>query len=172
MTIPLLLLAIPSVIAGYWTEFFSYLNADAKPLDIAQLLSLPDTWIGVAVSLAGFIVAYAMYARVELTKIETFVQSRPILHSLHGILYHRYYIDTLYDWIVQYIVLNGICRLAQTFDTYVVDGLVNSMASLVTGLGNGMRRIETGHVQSYMIGFFGGVAVLALLAFALINVIK
>lgn len=172
MTIPLILLAIPSVIAGYWTGFFTYLNPTAKPLDIAQLLSLPDTWIGVAVSLVGLIVAYAIYARVELTKIESFVQSRPFLRTLHGILYNRYYIDTFYDWIVKYLVLNGICRLAQLFDTYVIDGLVNGVANLITGFGSGMRRIETGHVQSYMIGFFGGVAVLALVAFVLIDVIK
>ena len=80
MTIPLILLAIPSVIAGYWTGFFTYLNPDAKPLDIAQLLSLPDTWIGVAISLAGLIVAYAIYARVELTKIEAFAQVVVLTH--------------------------------------------------------------------------------------------
>jgi NADH-quinone oxidoreductase subunit L len=172
MTIPLILLAIPSVIAGYWTGFFTYLNPDAKPLDIPQLLSLPDTWIGVAVSLAGLVVAYAIYARVELTKIEAFVQSRPVLRTVHRILYNRYYIDNLYDWITKYVVLNGICWLAQAFDTYVIDGIVNGVASLITGLGSGMRRVETGKVQSYMIGFFGGVAVLAILAFVLINVVK
>jgi hypothetical protein len=35
-----------------------------------------------------------------------------------------------------------------------------------------VRRVETGQVQSYMIGFFGGVAVLAVLALVLINVVK
>ena len=134
--------------------------------------SLPDTWIGVAISLAGFIVAYAIYARVELTKIEAFVQSRPVLRTVHRILYNRYYIDDLYDWITEYIVLKGICWLAQAFDTYVVDGLVNGVASLITDIGNGARRIETGKVQSYMIGFFGGVAVLAILAFVLINAMR
>ena len=118
--------------AGYWTGFFTYLNPDAKPLDIAQLLSLPDTWIGVAVSLVGLIVAYAIYARVELTKIEAFVQSRPVLRTVHRILYNRYYIDAFYDWLVKYVVLNGICWLAQAFDTYVIDGIVNGIASLIT----------------------------------------
>jgi NADH:ubiquinone oxidoreductase subunit 5 (subunit L)/multisubunit Na+/H+ antiporter MnhA subunit len=117
-------------------------------------------------------VAYAIYARVELTKIEAFVQSRPVLRTVHRILYNRYYIDNLYDWITKYVVLNGICWLAQAFDTYVIDGIVNGVASLITGLGSGMRRVETGKVQSYMIGFFGGVAVLAILAFVLINVVK
>ena len=172
MTIPLILLAIPSIIAGYWAGFFTYLNPAVKPLNIAQLLSLPDTWIGVAISLAGFIVAYAIYARVELAKIEAFVQSRPVLRTMHRILYNRYYIDDLYDWITEYIVLKGICWLAQAFDTYVVDGLVNGVASLITDIGNGARRIETGKVQSYMIGFFGGVAVLAILAFVLINAVR
>jgi predicted nucleic acid-binding Zn ribbon protein len=34
--------------------------------------------------------------------------------------------------------------------------------------GRDLRRAETGRVQSYMIGFFGGVALLAVLVFVLI----
>jgi NADH-quinone oxidoreductase subunit L len=62
----------------------------------------------------------------------------------------------------------GVAYLAQLFDAYVVDGIVNGAAWLINGFGNGLRRIETGRVQSYMIGFFGGLAVLTVLAFVLV----
>jgi NADH-quinone oxidoreductase subunit L len=35
-------------------------------------------------------------------------------------------------------------------------------------LGGGLRRLETGRVQSYMIGFFGGLAILSVLVFVLV----
>ena len=38
MTIPLILLAIPSVIAGYWFGFFSYLHR-APSLNLGTILS-------------------------------------------------------------------------------------------------------------------------------------
>ena len=39
ITIPLVLLAIASVIAGYWTGFFSYVQPGAPPLNIGEVLS-------------------------------------------------------------------------------------------------------------------------------------
>ena len=44
------------------------------------------------------------------------------------------------------------------------------LAWLINGLGGGLRRVETGRVQSYMIGFFGGLAVLGVLVFVLVVV--
>ncbi|MBE3561083.1 MAG: NADH-quinone oxidoreductase subunit L [Ktedonobacteraceae bacterium] len=170
MTIPLVVLAIFSVFAGYWTGFFQYINPgneEIHSLSIPTLLSTWDTWLGVVVSLAGLVVAYAIYARVELAKIHETVQNNALLRVLHRILYNRYYIDTLYDWIVRYIVL-GVSYLAQAFDAYIVDGIVNGVAWLVTGLGDETRRVETGRVQAYMIGFFGGIAVLAVVVFMLV----
>jgi proton-translocating NADH-quinone oxidoreductase chain L len=169
MTIPLCILALFAIFAGYWTGFFSYVQPEAHALDIAHLFSLPDTWVGVVVSLLGLAVAYGLYARVEFAKIDAFVQGSPLLRSLHRFLYNRYYIDDLYAWLTRYVFL-GIASLAQLFDAYVVDGIVNGAAWLINGFGNGLRRIETGRVQSYMIGFFGGLALLSVLAFVLIVV--
>ena len=167
MTIPLCVLAFFSIVAGYWTGFFSYVQPGAPKLDIVRLFSLPDTWVGVVVAFIGLGVAYSLYARIELAKIDVFVQSRPVLRVLHRFLYNRYYIDDLYNWLTTYVFL-GIAYLAQLFDTYVVDGTVNGVAWLMNGFGGGLRRVETGRVQSYMIGFFGGLAVLGVLVFVLV----
>ncbi len=171
MTIPLMLLAIPAVIAGYWVGFFSYVTPGATNLSIAGLLGKTDTWIGVAVSVVGLVVAWGLYGSVDIVKIHAYVEQRPVLRTVHRILYNRYYMDTLYDWIVRYIVL-GISHVEQAFDTYVVDGVVNGVARAISDIGSGVRHVETGRVQSYMIGFFGGVAVLAVLVLILITVAK
>jgi NADH-quinone oxidoreductase subunit L len=70
--------------------------------------------------------------------------------------------------LIRYVVL-GISHIEQAFDTYVIDGIVNGIARLITGIGGGVRRVETGRVQTYMVGFFGGVAILAVLVFVLVT---
>ncbi len=168
ITIPLILLAIPSVVAGYWFGFFTYVQANAHPFDVAVFFSDWKTWLGTLISLIGFAWAYRLYARIEFAKINEYVESRAVLRVLHRILLRKYYIDDLYDLIIRYGVL-GLSHVEQAFDTYIVDGIVNGVARLVTTIGRDVRHVETGRVQSYMIGFFGGVAVLALVVIALIT---
>ncbi len=171
MTIPLILLAIPSVIAGYWAGFFPYVQPGAPPLSILGLLSKVDTGIGVGASLIGLGVAYVLYCRVAPARLHATVENNALLRWLHRLLYNRYYVDDLYDWIVKYIVL-GLSHVIQAFDTYVVDGIVNGVAYLVTFFGSDLRRVETGRVQSYMIGFFGGAAVLIVVVIVLVSFVR
>ncbi len=167
MTIPLLLLAIPSIIAGYWFGFFPYVGA-REALDVAGLFTDPLTYVGIAVSLVGLVIAYFMYARLNPARLHTIVENNAALRTLHRIFYNRYYVDEFYNLLIKYGVL-GLSHVEQAFDTYIVDGLVNGVARLVTTLGRDIRYTETGRVQSYMIGFFGGVAVLTVVALVLVN---
>ncbi|GAC1349076.1 MAG: NADH-quinone oxidoreductase subunit L [Ktedonobacteraceae bacterium] len=171
VTIPLILLAIPSVIAGYWFSFFTYLKPDARPFDVVALMTDWKTWVGVVVSLAGFAWAYTLYARVDLAKINAVVQGNVVLRVLHRILLRKFYVDEFYDLLIRYVVL-GISHIEQAFDAYIVDGLVNGTARLVTTLGRDLRHVETGKVQTYMVGFFGGIAVLAAVVIVLVTFVK
>jgi NADH:ubiquinone oxidoreductase subunit 5 (subunit L)/multisubunit Na+/H+ antiporter MnhA subunit len=168
MTIPLMILAVFAIFAGYWTGFFSYVTPGAPPLNIGTMLGSVDTWVGVVVAFIGLGWAWFLYARVDAAKLHAVVENNAFLRGIHRFLFNRWYIDDLYNWIISYIVLGGIAFLAQLFDTYVIDGIVNGVAGLVNIFGRDLRRVETGKVQSYMIGFFGGVALLAVLVFVLI----
>src|SRR2546430_6275774 len=171
MTIPLILLMIPSIFAGDWFNFYSYLQPGAPALTVADVLDDWKTWVGVAVSFVGFTWAYMLYARVELARIHDYVQNHAFLRSTHRVLLHKFYVDELYNWLIRYIVF-GFSHTIQAFDTYVIDGVVNGVARVVTTIGRDVRHVETGRVQAYMIGFFGGVAVLAILVFALVTFVK
>lgn len=171
MTIPLILLIIPSIIAGDWSHFYNYVQVGAPDLTFTSVLEDWKTYVGLAVSLIGFTWAYALYARLEFARINDYVQNRAVLRVMHRVLLHKYYVDELYNLLIRYVVF-GISHIEQAFDTYIIDGLVNGTARLVTTLGRDVRRVETGRVQAYMIGFFGGVAVLAILVFALITFVK
>ncbi|HVB73293.1 MAG TPA: NADH-quinone oxidoreductase subunit L [Ktedonobacteraceae bacterium] len=171
ITIPLIVLAIASIIAGYWTGFFSYVQPGAPALNIGEVLSNPLTWIGVLVAFIGLGWAYVLYTRFDLATIHDVVENNAVLRFLYQLTLRKFYIDDLYALFIRYVVF-GISHIEAAFDTYVVDGIVNGVAGAVTGLGRGVRRVETGKVQSYMIGFFGGIAVLAIVVFALVIFVK
>lgn len=171
ITIPLILLAFASIAAGYWFSFFQYLQPGAPVLSIGTIFADPLTYVGIVTAFIGLGVAYFMYARLDPAKLHAAVENNALLRTLHNILFNWYYINDLYDLFVRYVVL-GISHIEQAFDAYIVDGIVNGVARLTTFFGRDMRYMETGRVQSYMIGFFGGVAVLAVVVFVLITFVK
>jgi NADH:ubiquinone oxidoreductase subunit 5 (subunit L)/multisubunit Na+/H+ antiporter MnhA subunit len=170
VTVPLLVLAVFAIIAGYWLNFFTYIQPDnphIQNLNFMHLFEAWDTWVGVAVSFVGLGLAWWMYGVLEPAKLKAFVEDNAFLIWLHRLLYNRYYVDTVYDGFVRYVVFS-ISYVSQAFDTYVVDGLVNGVGKAVTGFGSGLRRTENGRVQTYMVGFFGGIAVLAVIVYVVL----
>jgi NADH-quinone oxidoreductase subunit L len=171
ITIPLILLAIASISAGYWFGFYAYLTPGAPTLNLGTILSDWKTWVGVIVAFIGLGWAYALYGGVEFARIHEFVEKRPVLRATHQLLLRKFYVDDLYGILIWYVVM-GICHVAAAFDTYIVDGIVNGVAGLVRTSGRDLSHVETGRVQSYMVGFFGGVAVLAVAVILLVTFVK
>jgi proton-translocating NADH-quinone oxidoreductase chain L len=167
ITIPLILLAIASIVAGYWFGLFGYLTPGAENLNFSEIVSDGLTWVGVAVAFAGIFVAWLFYGPViGMDRVHEVVEGNAVLRFLHRLTLRKFYLDDFYYWLTKYVFL-GIAHIAAAFDTYIVDGIVNGVAGAVTSLGKGLRHTETGKVQSYMYGFFGGIAALALIVFVL-----
>jgi len=57
----------------------------------------------------------------------------------------------------------GISYVEGLFDTYVVDGLVNGVASVIVRSGASLRRIQTGRLQTYIVLVMAGILVLMLI---------
>ncbi len=166
ITIPLILLAIAAVVAGYWFGLFAYLTPNAENIQFGELIADPLTWLGVAVALVGILWAWVLYTRVGMERVHRVVEDNAALRFLHRLTLHKFYLDDFYYWLTRYVFL-GLAHVAAAFDMYIVDGIVNGIAALVTDLGKGLRRTEDGKVQDYMYGFFGGIAVLAVVVFVL-----
>jgi proton-translocating NADH-quinone oxidoreductase chain L len=167
ITIPLILLAIASIVAGYWFGLFNYLTPGAENIKFSEIVADPLTWLGVVVAFAGIIWAWVLYARVGWERVNQVVEGNALLRFLHRLTLRKFYLDDFYYWLTKYVFL-GIAHIAAAFDASIVDGIVNGVAGLVGGLGRGLRHTETGKVQSYMYGFFGGVAALAIVVFVLV----
>ena len=164
VTIPLVLLAIPSVLIGWFTigpVLFGgwlddsitvheannvlaelghhYHGATAMALHAIQTLPF---WL----TMAGFVITTYVY-RFNPTAAERFRQRVPVLHRL---LEHKYYFDEIY----QKVFAEGSVKLGQGLwrraDAGLIDGwLVNGSGRLVNWMAKRVRLWQTGYLYDY-----------------------
>ena len=106
------------------------------------------------------------------------------------VVYNKYYVDEIYQatvvrgslvfagilsWIDSRLV-DGVVNLAGVvtrlfanldgaIDKYLVDGAVNLVANSTIAAGRGLRRVQTGRIQTYLYGALAGALVVVLLNF-------
>ncbi len=166
MTVPLAVLAGLTAVAGlalglpsaHGTAFSRFLSPVFPAGEAAHGLAVP--LVSMVVAVAGVVVAWAMYGRRPV-RAEAIAVPRSAVHSL---LLHKYYVDELYDAVFVRPLLALFRWCARVFDLGVIDGAVNSIATLVLAWAQGLRRVQTGFVMNYAFGMLAGaVAVVAFL---------
>jgi NADH-quinone oxidoreductase subunit L len=173
VTLPLIALAIPSVVIGYFTiapmlfgDFFAgaiVVNAERHPamaelaksfhgaaaMGVHGFTSLPF-WL----ALAGVAIAYLFY--VVQPAIPAAIKARS--GFIYRVLENKYY----FDWFNE----NVLARLARLLgtglwkggDEGLIDGvLINGSASAVVGIAALGRRLQTGHLYWYALVMLMGV---------------
>jgi NADH-quinone oxidoreductase subunit L len=147
MTVPMVILAILAVVAGFvempWnTAFGDWLSeGEAHGGEHAPM------WILIAsivVAAAGLLLGWAIYYK---RMIPSDLVSKP-LPWLNQLLSNKYYIDEIYDYIVVK-PLRGLGLAIDLFDHYVVDGIVRTVTGLSVGIGRVGSRLQTGQLQHY-----------------------
>lgn len=114
-------------------------------------------------------------------------------NGIYTVLWNKYYFDELYDKLFVNPVKGAISQMAGWFDLniidglvnlmgtitralafisrlideYIVDGIVNGIAAIITASGTNIRRMQTGRLQNYLLIVFGGIVILILLLSAL-----
>jgi NADH-quinone oxidoreductase subunit L len=172
MTIPLLVLLVPSIISGLWglpffgNPFGTFLEGHQAHTDFRWEIAVLSN----ALAAAGGLLAWKLYGNGS-TQRAAALSSR--VRPAHALLEHGYYLDRpvalprevrrwfLYNWLVETIFL-GVAKLATWFDVKVVDGAVNGGGALTLGVGSWSRRLQTGQVQTYGWVFFAGAVAIAL----------
>ncbi len=162
MTIPLIVLLVPSILSGFWGSplfggaFGSFIGEPTTPMQFRFDVAVLST----AIAIGGIYLAWMMYGG---GKTEAGAAATARLRPLHTLLDNRYYIDHIYNWIAGGIIL-GIASLATRFDALVVDGAINGIGETIVGVGAGLRRAQTGQVQTYAWVLFAGAITLAAIA--------
>lgn len=179
MTIPLWVLAVLSLVAGFlglpgviangdWNWIHHYLGAPyggpvAEP-SVAAHVPLALEWgllaLGAAIALGGLGFAYAKYKSLGLAYDEQLQRS---LGSLYRWWEGKYFWDEAYDRFVVKPLIRFSDKGLYTFDKEVVDGFVNGVAKSTRGFSGILRYIQTGVVQNYALGIVLGVALILML---------
>ena len=156
MKLPLIILAVMSVSAGF-IPFGNYISADGKaiPSEFHLLFSIAPVILG----LTGIGLAMWMYQKES----ERPDRVSAFMGQLYKTAQRKFYVDELYSFITKRIIFNMIGRPAAWIDRNIVDGLMNGLASLTTGISAFIKGIQSGKVQQYAIYFFGGILALAIL---------
>jgi NADH-quinone oxidoreductase subunit L len=150
MTLPLVFLAILSVIGGFiGIPHFIYPNEAAEPLNMKIAL------ISSAAAVFGLVVSFLVYSnRPKTDPLET------KLGVIYPLLKNKYYFDALYGWYVN-VVQQSFAKLLERAEDFII---VRSGVHGVTGAaklsGDVLRRLQTGLVQSYALVFVLGVVFL------------
>ncbi len=181
MTLPLVLLAIPSVLIGmglglpfgdstlqHWlepvfAESEELLHPDTQPFELA---GIDGTLILVSVVAAtlGLVVAIWLFGAFRRagnrSRVESLTQANGATRFLYRATLNKWWFDDLNHLL--FIVIGGrVAGAIWWFDRTVVDGTVNGVGGLTVDAGRGLRRVQTGHVQNYALGIAIGLIVMA-----------
>ena len=176
ITLPLILLAIPSVIIGYFTieamlygDFFKdsiFINTEVHP----TMALLKEEFHGplamvthsfytpvLYLALAGVVAAWFLYVKAPHLPAKIVAAFQPV----YKLLDNKYYLDVLY-----YNVFAKGSRALGTFfwkaiDTAIIDnGIVNGSAKMVGAVAAQVRKMQTGFIYTYAAAMVFGVLVL------------
>jgi NADH-quinone oxidoreductase subunit L len=151
MTLPLVFLAILSVIGGFGNKVSALWIPSAHqehPLGLTTLL--------IAVPLVGFGLAAKIYWRAEPSDAPL----KNALGGFYGVIQNKFYFDEIYQWIVDN-VQGTIAKLSEWFDLWILQRLGIGGLSLGTGLlGRTVRLLQTGNIGTYAFLFGLGVTLI------------
>ena len=161
MTLPLVILAVPSMLIGLvGTPFNNYFEAfiaapgevveHAGEFDLNEFLIMAGSSVGIG--LIGITLASLMYLSRKIDP-SSIASKIPTLYNLS---LNKWYIDDIYNSVFV-IGLRRIARQVMEVDYRVVDGAVNltGLATLLSG--EGLKYLETGRAQFYALIVFGAV---------------
>lgn len=164
MTLPMIILAILSTVAGFvntpwFTPFGDWLlgGLSLSGIHLAEEHTAP-LWVTIAailVALFGIFMANLFYRNHFVCPV---VSALPVLHKLSR---NKFYIDELYHFVFVK-GLKGLGNLLSLFDQYIVEGLVAAVVYLVNGIGVLHAKLQNGQVQVYGAVVFFGLTLLLL----------
>lgn len=183
MTIPLILLAIPSAIIGFigfppedgWIHDFLAPNFSVDGAEEAMLaslyavegaaehhVSLATTLafgaISTLVALAGLAVAYMAYMKRSPAFDPNTWASR--LGGLYTFISRKWMFDELYEGLIVHPLYMISVYLWRIVDAGIIDGAVNGVAGVVGFTSGRLRRVQTGFVANYALAIALGAVVI------------
>jgi NADH-quinone oxidoreductase subunit L len=172
MTLPLILLAVLSVIGGFvvfegvgellgfpggFGEFVYFEEPEGFDFDLAVAV------LSTVLAVGGIAVGWYFWSNDAEPARRAAERFRPV----YDVFYNRYYIDDAYQWVINRIIL-ALGRIVSWFDRNIVnDTAVDGTAGLGLFTGFEMKFLETGKLPNYALAIVAGVIILAILLLVL-----
>jgi len=165
MTLPLIVLAILSAVGGfmgapmfvgkhYLADFLAPIFTYSRQILPAAFNTEPEhstelmlMGISVLVAVVGIVFAYVMYvARAQRPAEDDAQRSAP-----ENLVYHKYYIDELYDNLIVKPVMALSTGLYKFVENGIIDPIANGVGRVTLAGGQLLRNVQTGSVETYLI---------------------
>ncbi|MFN8429426.1 MAG: NADH-quinone oxidoreductase subunit L [Spirosomataceae bacterium] len=165
MTLPLIILAVLSAIGGFigMPEVFHFphlLNSYLAPIFEGSKALVPNfgevsishstEWIlmvvSIGVAIVGLFSAYFIFG-----KNESVPESDMEISGIKKVVYHKYYIDELYNSAFVKPIEKISMFLGSVFDSKIIDGIVNSIGKIVVLISEKIRVIQVGTTRIYVL---------------------
>jgi len=182
MTLPLILLAIPSIglglaiglplgngaLVGWLAPIFKQSEEILARTPVETLFGLPVDAVLIAISviaaLAGLITGIYLFGPrrgvVNHQRADAISSATGATRFLYRASLNKWWFDELNDLL--FIRIGGrVAAFLWWFDRTIVDGTVNGVGTVVRDSGGGLRRLQTGRVQNYALGIAIGLIVMA-----------
>lgn len=177
MTIPLIVLAILSVVGGFigvphvlggnhWLEHFLAPVFEVSNTKLPAVHTEASTeYILMAVSVASAIIA-ALIAYIRYVKgAHVPAPDSADRNVLAKLSYNKFYIDEIYAALIEK-PLNGLSRIFyKIIDKAVIDGIVNGFGKATGLAGKGIRLLQTGNIGFYIFMMVAGIIALLVYGF-------
>ena len=168
--VPLMILALFSVLAGYiglpaylgsnrLEEFlapafrYQYGYQASSAMDPAHLTEIILTLSTLLVAFLGIALAYQLYIKDPPITARLAVR----FSWLHRLMERKFFVDEVYDWTLVRPVKELSRRILwKGLDVNVIDRLVNGTASLMQTWSQGVRSLQSGYARLYAIWILGG----------------
>jgi NADH-quinone oxidoreductase subunit L len=174
MTLPLVVLAFLSAVGGFLNapligihaldDFLgtttNWREASGAPFEVAHNTELALLVASIILAIVMCLVARALYLRAP--RGERLPETKKVPGTAWHLLYHRYFVDEIYNTL---FVRRGkrLSRwLWQFFDVRIIDGIVNGVAGLVGLLGGLFRNTQTGYVRNYALTMLLGAVIVVI----------
>lgn len=174
MRLPLIILAVPSALAGFlgtpftpeYLHFKNFIHySGGQHGGAAHHAGFNPFVLGVSLTVffVGAGLAWAMYGSAR-PKIDPKALAEK-LKPLHTASFNRFYIDEVYDFGVR-VLLMAVAKIAYFIDKYILDGMLVNGLGLFTITGSEtLRYSQSGRIQHYLLFVIMMVVALILLFF-------
>ncbi|MBF0319441.1 MAG: NADH-quinone oxidoreductase subunit L [Nitrospirae bacterium] len=173
MTIPLMVLSVGAVVAGYvgvphilgghdWIGGFLGHVVGHAPVHAGAEASLE--WPAMILSVIVAVVGIAAAAFFYLKRPELPQKIADSFKPIYRLLFNKYYVDEIYGFLIvkpcYWVSANVLDKIT---DKVFIEGIVNGVPMIVEWSGQKLRKIQTGVVLHYSLAMAIGVFLLAVL---------